>query len=347
MIREPKHPARLVLTIIFAMVVFVILFITMTIVGCAFFLLDQSSLGGRYSPANLFIPLIAFAIASIVIGTLVATFLSRIPLKPINIIINGLNSLASGNYKKRIYLGHLSIAQEMSNSFNTLASELENTEMLRSDFVNNFSHEFKTPIVSISGFAKLLQKGTLSPNQQKEYLDIIVEESERLSVMATNVLNLTKVENQSILTEVSYFNLSEQLRKCVLMLENKWLSKELIISAAFNEHNIHANEELLKQVWINILDNAIKFSPRGGEIELVIGELEHSLTVVIKNHGPKMSAEEIRRVFDKFWQGDTSHAAEGTGIGLSIAKRVVELHKGNISIMSSEAETSFIITIPK
>lgn len=342
----PKNPPRLILTIVFATVVFVILVITMTIVGTVIVILDQAGIIQAFTTPDILFPSIAFGIASILIGTLVATILSSIPLKPFNTIITGMNKLANGEYKTRIELGHFPLSSEISSSFNTLACELENTEMLRSDFVNNFSHEFKTPIVSICGFAKLLQKESISKEHQKEYLDIIVEESTRLSEMATNILNLTKVENQSILTDITCFNLSEQLRNCVLLLENKWSKKGLTIDADFDEYRIDACEELLKQVWINLVDNAIKFTPENGEIHITITQLTDIVTVSFKNNGPKMSEEEITRIFDKFWQGDTSHATEGTGIGLSIAKRIVELHMGTISVKSSREETIFSVELP-
>lgn len=343
---HPKHPPKVVLTIVFATVVFIIFFITMLIIGSIIFLLNQAGVAEKFNSAGILLPVIGFGLASIFIGTIVATIFSSIPLKPVNKIISGLNQLASGNYKTRINIGHVSIAEELSNSFNSLASELENTEMLRSDFVNNFSHEFKTPIVSICGFAKLLQKGTISKEQQKEYLSIIVDESTRLSDMATNILNLTKIENQMILTDITYFNLSEQVRNCILMLEKKWLEKGITLNVDFNEYNINANEELLKQVWINLIDNAVKFSPKDGEINIAIKEIEDVVTVLIKNNGPKLTKEELRRIFDKFYQGDTSHASEGTGIGLSIAKRIIQLHKGTISVTSSQEETIFSVELP-
>lgn len=342
----PKHPPRAVLTIVFATMVFIILSITMTIIGSAVFFFNQAGVGKIYGLSNILVPTISFGIASILIGTIVATIFSSIPLKPVNKLISGLNQLASGDYKTRINLGHISVAEELSNSFNALASELENTEMLRSDFVNNFSHEFKTPIVSICGFAKLLQKGIVSEEQQKEYLAIIVDESTRLADMATNILNLTKVENQTILTDITYFNLSEQIRNCILMLEKKWIQKGVTIAVDFNEHNIHANEELLKQVWINLIDNAVKFSPEDGEINILIKETKDVVTVLVKNNGPELSTEELRRIFDKFYQGDTSHASEGTGIGLSIARKIVQLHKGKISVISSKEETVFSVELP-
>jgi signal transduction histidine kinase len=341
-----KNPPPVILTLVFAILVFVILVITMVIVGIFVIVLNKLQFINSINAPNIWIPTIWFASASILTGTVVAIILSHIPLKPINTIIHGMNQLANGKYQTRIDLGHISLAKGISNSFNTLAEELENTEMLRSDFVNNFSHEFKTPIVSICGFAKLLQRDTISKEKQKEYLNIIVEESTRLSEMATNVLNLTKVEYQSILTDISRFNLSEQLRNSVLMLENKWMQKGISITVEFNEYYIEACEELLKQVWINILDNSIKFSPTHSEIEIELMEEHDLFTVSIINHGPEMSQEEMKRIYDKFWQGDTSHASEGTGIGLSIAKRIVELHKGKIDVYSSKEQTKFSVILP-
>ncbi|SMP57283.1 HAMP domain-containing sensor histidine kinase [Anoxynatronum buryatiense] len=344
-----KVPPRTALTILFAIMIFIILSLTMFIVGILVFILVRTGIINKLGPPNALIPIMLLAFASILVGTLVGTIISRAPLRPATLLINGMNRLASGDYKARIDLGNLSIAREITTSFNTLAEELQHTEMLRSDFVNNFSHELKTPLISIRGFAKLLQKKHLSSEQQQEYLAIIVDESTRLCDMSTSVLNLAKVENQSILTDTADFNLSEQLRSCILLFEKKWSQKNLTIRADFEEHPVHANEDLLKQVWINLIDNAIKFSPDTGEIHVFISEPLSSdeITVSVKNNGPMISTENQNRIFNKFWQGDTSHSSEGSGIGLSIARRITELHKGNISVVSSPEETIFSVTLPR
>ena len=254
--------------------------------------------------------------------------------------------LANGHYEDRLDPGDFRPMKEMAHTFNALASELQNTEMLRSDFVNNFSHEFKTPIVSIRGFARLLQRGNLTEEKQREYLNIIVEESTRLSNMATNVLNLSKIEKQNILAQTVRFNLSEQVRKCVLLLEKKWSPKELVITADFNEHEIIADVELLEQVWLNLLDNAVKFSPHGGSVGVNVRRAEDMLEVSIENHGPQIPPEQISRIYDKFWQGDHSHSMDGNGIGLSVSKRIVELHKGEIRVESDQDATRFTVILP-
>lgn len=121
----------------------------------------------------------------------------------------------------------------------------------------------------------------------------------------------------------------------------------MTVTVGFDEYKIDANEEMLKQVWINLVDNAVKFSPAAGEIGISISEVPSAVTVSVKNNGPEISTEDKKRVFDKFWQGDTSHASEGTGIGLSIARRITELHKGSISVISSQEETTFTVRLPK
>ena len=182
------------------------------------------------------------SLVSMVLGGVIAFFSSRIPLKPINNLINKMNRLAAGDFKARLHFGNVlsshSAFNEISTSFNKMAEELENTELLRNDFINNFSHEFKTPIVSITGFAGLLSKGNLTEEQKAVYIRSIEEESKRLAAMATNMLNLTKVENQTILTDISSFNLSEQIRSAVLLLEDRWTRKNIDLQPDFDEYII-------------------------------------------------------------------------------------------------------------
>ena len=219
--------------------------------------------------------------------------------------------------------------------------------MLRGDFINNFSHEFKTPIVSIAGFAKLLRRGNLTEKQKEEYLEVIEEESLRLSAMANKVLNMTRVESQTILTDVTLFNLSEQIRGAVLLLVEKWTPKNLYMDMQFGEHMIYANEELLKQIWINLLDNAVKFSEPDGTVTVGIVEEGEYLRVYVSNHGKEIPKESIRHIFNKFYQADESHSAEGNGIGLAIVKKVCDLHGGTVSVNSENGTTTFTVVLPK
>ena len=303
--------------------------------------------GGQMPIGSFILCLIA---GTLIIGTFMAWGASLFILKPINKILNSLHSLASGNYSSRLYFkgpfSKLSTIRELTDSFNTMASELEHTEMMRSDFINNFSHEFKTPIVSIAGFAKLLKRGNLNEEQVIEYLDIIEEESLRLSQMATNVLSLTKVENQSILSDVAPFNLSEQLRTSVLLLEKKWTRKHLELSLPIDEYYFNGNEELLIQVWINLFDNAIKFSQEYGVLEAKIDKTENNTYVYISNFGDPIPEESMEKIFNKFYQADESHSTEGNGVGLAIVKKIVDLHHGNVTSACRDGKTTFSVILP-
>lgn len=347
-----EQKQRFSLTLLFGAVVFLILLTAIVISVLAMFLLAWLGIIGSESGEIRFGSVLLFmSVISLIIGFLIALVLGKIPLSPINKLVNGMNSLAAGNFKTRIEYGGLierhPTFSEITESFNTLAEELENTEVLRSDFINNFSHEFKTPIVSIAGFAKLLKKGNLTEEQRAQYLDAIEEESMRLSYMATNVLNMTKVENQTILTDVTSFNLSEQVRAALLLLEGAWSKKNIELRLDFDEYEIEANEELLKQVWINLIDNAVKFVPRCGTVSLDIREKGDMLSVRISNTGKEIDPEKIDKIFNKFYQADESHAGEGNGIGLAIVKRIVELHDGRVAVESRNGMTSFTVELPR
>lgn len=348
--KKKGHPG---LTLLFSFVVFCIILVALIVGAAVVFLVNhlgllQMEVFGR---AYLIQIMLLMVVISTVVGFLVALLASRIPLSPIKRLIDKMNQLASGDFQARMEfeppLRDMSSFAELSESFNTMATELESTELLRTDFINNFSHEFKTPIVSIAGFAKLLKRGKLPPEQQTEYLDIIEAESLRLARMATNVLNLTKIENQSILTETGEFNLSEQLRTCILLFIDQIEQKNLEIQAEFDEYIVTADEELLKQVWINLISNAVKFSPEWGCIAVELEEQADQIAVTVRNSGETIAPEQQKKIFRKFYQADESHAAEGNGIGLAIVKRVAELHHGTVAVQSENGVTAFTVTLPK
>ena len=224
---------RFTLTFLFSVASFCLQFVAMIAAGMAVYFMVQIGILSEPedSSQSFVVPLLFMTFISLIIGSVGSIFVSRISLKPIYQLIEKINRLAAGDFKARLQFEKPLLQKpafdNVAESFNKMAEELENTEMLRSDFINNFSHEFKTPIVSIAGFAKLLKKGNLTEEQKEECLEIIEEESLRLAAMATNVLNLTRVENQTILTEVASFNLSEQLRSCILLLIDKWEKKNL------------------------------------------------------------------------------------------------------------------------
>ena len=201
--------------------------------------------------------------------------------------------------------------------------------------------------MSLRGFAKILKSDTLTREERDEYLDIIISESNRLAQLATNVLNLSKVENTSILTDVSAFELSEEIRQAILLLETKWQKKELEWILELDELIYSGNKDLLNQMWINLIDNAVKFSPQGGKVKIKLHSDGPQVIFQIWDNGCGMDQEMIDHIFDRFYQGDLSHTAEGNGIGLTVVKRIAELHGGSVFVYSEPGiGTNFKVILP-
>lgn len=335
------------LTGIFTLSVFLVLMGTMIVVGGAGYILMGLGIMHLEIPSisNWAIWLI-FILASVVMGTIVTALISRFVTRPVNTVAQAMSMLAAGEFGTRIELNKSEESQKLANGFNKLAEELQSIQMLRSDFINEFAHEFKTPIVSIKGFAELLSKENITEEQRKEYISVILEEAERLSVLSSNALNLSKVENQNILTDVTRYNVSEQIRSCLLLLEKKWMEKRLELNLDFDEYSIKANEEMLKQVWINLIENAIKFSKNGGTLDVTVELEENKLKVCVKNQGVELKEEDKQRVFEKFYRADNTHSVEGNGVGLAIVKRIIDLHNGNILADSGNGSTWFTVYLP-
>ena len=292
---------------------------------------------------SLFWVFLILGATSIITGTVLFIFASKILLKPVDDLISGLNKLEKGEYDTQI---ENKTIPKIAKSFNSLAKELKNVQILRSDFINNFSHEFKTPIVSIKGLIGLMKSKKISNEKQTEYLNIIDDEINRLSLITTNILHLSKLDNQEILTEICEYNLSEQIRRSVLLFERQWLAKNLTFKLDFDEFTVNGNEDMLKQVWTNLIDNAIKFSDENSEIEISISKLKGELLVLISNVGTPISDEDREKIFNKFYQADESHSKSGNGIGLSIVKKIVELHKGKVYLEDNKLKTVFTVKLP-
>jgi len=347
---------RRALNLFFSIVIFAIIWVSILLAAAIVALLIRFGVYPYHEVAafehtgNAYSLMWITVLVSLVIGSTSAFLTTKYSMNPVGRLVTCINRLAAGDYQTRLepkgFLSGTSAFLPVTESVNKLAEELQNTEMLRSDFINNFSHEFKTPIVSIAGFTKLLKRGNLTEEQRREYLDIIEEESLRLSAMATNVLNMTKIENQKILTDKTTFNVSEQIRSAILLLDEKWDKKQIELSADFGEYTITGNEEMLKQVWINLLDNAVKFTPDFGSVRVDLAASEKHLTVSIANTGSTIPPEKLTKIWNKFYQVDESHASAGNGIGLAIVKKVTELHGGTVRVTSENELTSFTVTLP-
>lgn len=292
--------------------------------------------------------LFLYSIVSLTVGTILSVFLSHRPLAPLRETMEASDKIAFGDYSVRIHLKGPEEFKQLNHSFNHMAKELRSLEILRNDFVNNFSHEFKTPIVSIRGFAKILKCNDISPEEKTEYLDIIMSESERLAELATNVLQLSKLEQQTILTKQKNFNVSEQIRLIIALLDQKWSKKHIDIVSDSHEIYLYGNEELLQQVWINLIDDAIKFSPDYGTVQISVIESAGSILVTVSDQGDEMLPDIEKHIFDKFYQGNTSHTKPGNGLGLNIADRIIKLHGGKIIVKKTNNEgTDFQVSLPQ
>lgn len=291
----------------------------------------------------------ASLLASAIIGTSLAAVVSKWFLLPLKEVIYATDKIAKGDFKVQLKenFDATSDVGMLQRSFNHMARELDGIEMFRKDFINNFSHEFKTPIVSVRGFAHQLQAGGLSREEEQEYIGIIASESDRLAKMATNILLLSKLENQQIVTEKTRFDLDEQIRTCLLLLEKHWTDKEIELDIDLDPVTFFFNEDMLSEVWINLFGNAIKFTPCKGKISCTLRRTGKEIRVSISDTGSGMSSEVLEHIFEKFYQGDRSHSGDGNGIGLTIVGRIMELCHGRILVDSSPGMGSvFTVILP-
>ena len=323
-----------------------ILFVTAAIVIIVNFILNGSSVISEGAMEWIDLAII-FSVSALLIGSALSFLGGKLILMPVDVLLDGMEQLSNGKYDTRIDFGKNKSMKSVSDGFNALASELEHTEIMRSDFINNFSHEFKTPLASAKGLISLMKSGRVPPEKQREYLKIIDEEADRLSMMTTNVLNLSKIQNQSIIIDKEEFNLSEQIRSTLVLFEKRWTERSLSLSIEMDESRIFASEDMLKQVWLNLIDNAIKFSNDASTVKITLTDEGESITVSVTNSGEEISDENIEKIFRKFYQSHSTNSRSGNGIGLSIVKSIVEMHGGKISVVSKDGENTFAVTLPK
>ena len=277
----------------------------------------------------------------------ISSLISKICAKPIQQMLECTQAIAQGDYSLRVDEIGSGDMRELVHSFNCMTEELGNTELMRNDFINTFSHEFKTPIASIRGFAKRLRNGNLSEEQQDNYLDYIAQESLRLSNLASNILLLSKYEAQQSVVEKNSYDLDEQIRTCVLKLEPQWAARRIHFEMDLMAIRYYGNSEMLEHVWMNLLANAIKFSYDGETIYVQLNTDGKTITIAIKDEGIGIKPDAIRHIFDKFYQEDPSHNMSGNGLGLPLVKRIVTLCNGSINVQSTPNQGScFIVTLP-
>ena len=287
------------------------------------------------------------AVMGLVVG-ITATLFSRQFNRMVSGLTRGLKAVADGDFSQYLEPEEGGPLQPAYEDFNKMAEELQGVQTLREDFINSFSHEFKTPITAVSGFAELLQEPGLTEEERSQYLQIIAEEAHRLANLANSTLLMSRLESQHSIPEKEPFSLDEQIKRCTILLSSAWEKKRIAFSADLEPVSYVGNEELMRHVWINLLNNAIKFTPEGGEVSITLQCSPEQIQVQISDTGIGMSPEMISHIFDQYYQGEPNHTEKGLGLGLSIVHRIVELCGGQIQVDSIPNQGSvFTVLLPR
>ena len=271
-------------------------------------------------------------VVALVIAGLTAWLVNRVLIAPIKRLSAAMDEVTNGNFDVQLTSGnHIKEIKNIYDKFNIMTKELRSTEILQSDFISNVSHEIKTPITSIEGYAMLLQSEEVSEEDKKEFIGKLLYNTRRLSELAGNVLLLSKIDNQAIETKKKKFRLDEQIRQSILLLEPKWMEKQMEFDVELDSVTYEGNSNLLQHVWNNLIDNAIKFNREGGMIRMRLKEREDTYIFTIEDEGPGVPEEFRKKIFNKFYQADNSHKQDGNGLGLALVKRILDSCGGEIA----------------
>ncbi len=271
---------------------------------------------------------------------------------PITKLLDATHKITEGDFSARVKLyrplGTVNEFDVLARDFNKMAEELSSTETLKNDFIANVSHEMKTPLAVINSYATIIQNPDISDDERKEYAEIIAGASSNLSELITSILRLNKLENQQIFPQKNRYNLSEQICECMLKFESEWENKKLNIETELDEDVVvDADGELLSLVWSNLISNAVKFCNEGDTVCVSLKKENGNAVVKIRDTGCGMSESVMNRIFEKFYQGDSSHATKGNGLGLALVKRVIDITGSEIEVESEEGTgTEFTVKVP-
>lgn len=281
------------------------------------------------------------------IGVAVTNHMTKTLIDPIAKLRSAMREVADGDFKVEAKCEScIQDVQDIYDSFNSMVRELSTTETLQTDFISDVSHEFKTPINAIEGYASLLE-GEPSPEEQRAYVEKILFNTRRLSALTGNILLLSKLSNQSILPQKTQFRLDEQIRQAIVALEQKWSEKELGFEVELAETPFFGYESLLPHVWTNLIGNAVKFSPKGGEIRIKMMRTEGAVVFTIEDDGPGIVPGDEEHIFTKFYQSESSHGMEGNGLGLALVRQIVEMSGGSVDVQNLEARgCRFTVRLP-
>lgn len=264
-------------------------------------------------------------------------------------LIDAIRQIAKGDFNVKLEIKRNDEFGKIVDSINHMAIQLNEMEQMRQEFISNVSHEIQSPLTSITGFAKALQGGNLSSEERMHYLNIIETESKRLSKLSENLLKLTSLESEHHPFEAKRYRLDKQLKNLILACEPQWSEKAIEMDVCLAEMHVVADEDMMSQVWVNLLNNSIKFTPSGGTIGVHLQLEGREAVIRICDTGIGMSAEDCQHVFERFFKADKSRnrTLGGSGLGLSIVKKIIDLHKGTVRVESSPDEgTTFTVVLP-
>lgn len=265
----------------------------------------------------------------------------------INELTNAISKISKGEFHVKLDENSGGPLKEVYHNFNIMTNELSSIDSLRNDFVNEFSHEFKTPLASINGFSNLLLEGSCSQEQVTQYLSIIAKESERLVALTQSQLLLSKLDTQHIIIDKKSYELDEQIRHCLIILASEWEKKSLDVSIELPRILFYGNADMMQHVWINLLMNAIKYTPENGEISIMSSVNDKNIEISICDTGIGMTAEQLKHIFNKYYRVENDSKIKGLGLGLSIVKRIMELSNGELRVTSNSNEGStFTVILP-
>jgi signal transduction histidine kinase len=270
--------------------------------------------------------------------------------RPMRRLSEAARKIARGDFSVRITPlrtdGKKDFVEIMFDDFNTMVEELASIEMLKTDFIANVSHEIKTPLALIQGYAAELQNEALAPEQRREYIKTIITSSQKLSGLVSNILKLNKLEHQEIQHTAAVFDPGEQIRRCALSFEDIWEQKNISFDTDMDELTVCYDESMLEIIWNNLIANAVKFTAPGGSITISLKQSEDFAVVRITDSGCGMDEETQKHIFDKFYQGDPSRSQEGNGLGLALVKKVIDITGAKIGVVSKPGEgTTFTIRL--
>lgn len=293
-------------------------------------------------------PILWMAAFGLLVGSGCAVFVSRVLLKRIVILSRSMQKVAKGDFSIRLDTrSSVKELRETQSSFNSMVEQLSKIETLQSDFISSVSHEFKTPINAIEGYATLLEDKSLSEEDRALYLDRIRLSTQKLSQLVGNVLLISKMDNTTEHGTTNAFRLDEQICQAIILLEPKWASKNIEIDADLCEIIITAQQGLLGHIWTNLIENAIRFAPRDGCLRIRLWQEDGECIFTVEDDGPGIDESALPYIFNKFYQADSSHKSEGNGLGLAIASKIAAIHNGKISAQNNpDRGAKFTVSLP-